>query len=1034
MGLGRFSAILTNGFAGLIGPIGSNVASTGRSGFVGDNLEEKRCRPSGTNHTFAGSLQSHPPSARPHFRVNPVMSTSWIMNLILQWHLDVILFGVLTFTAVLIADRLCFSRSFNDRKRGGLRSSAAIMILASIYLAVGRGETERMQLRHSVDGFATMYADEMREHGHGAVELSASADNEAYLFLIKKQLKWLWLSPAVADIYTMRMDSDGTVRIIVDSETDYDKSGQIDSDREKRRAIGEVYEKVSPVMLAAFQGDSLQTYVDDVPYPDRWGMWVSSFAPILDSEGKVEAVVGVDFSAEEWISSILWARASVLGFATALILTVLTTLNHELVKARDSAEQASRSKSEFLANMSHEIRTPMNGILGLTELMLQSQITVEQRRSLELVVSSGEALMTVLNDILDFSKIEANMLHIDRTEFEPREIVGDAMKLLGFRAEERGLELTCRILPAVPRAVLGDAGRIRQVLVNLVGNAIKFTHRGEVAVTVAECISDSGRRDLVFSVRDTGIGISEDRQRSIFEAFVQADGSTTRHYGGTGLGLAICTRLVNLMGGEIWLKSTPGQGSTFSFRIPCEVSSAEHAAAVELMPGSIPRQHVLVVDDNPTNRLIMEEVLAAWRMDVVSVDHGRHVRNVIETAHKEGNPVSLVLLDVHMPDMDGFAVAEIVSSLKCANELPVIMLSSSDAAHHRQTLSKVKIAAWLTKPVKQSELLETILALNTPDQEKPAGSECDRQIGSPLKQGCRGHLLVAEDNDVNQQLVTRVLSRDGYRVTIAKDGAEAVRILGSERFDAVLMDCQMPKMDGYEATRNIRQAGRTSRAGHRLPIIALTANAMAGDRDKCLAAGMDDFVTKPLSFKDLYETLSRHLQLPPITAAAEVVVTGAKPAELQSENFAAVCTAATDVFCPTLEDAAPAPSSSFGTALTCPVLDRGDLIRRVGGDEELIGILAEAFREDTLRHLAAFNAALQAEDCAAAKNVAHTIKGCAGNLSGMRLSEFAKSVEQSVAAGNLTEAKVSLPQLEQEMNALLDAIDALASSFGRLSV
>ena len=222
-----------------------------------------------------------------------------MLNLILQWHLDVISFGVLTFAAVLIADRFCFSRSFDDRKRGGLRSSAAIMILASIYLAVGRGETERMQLRHSVDGFATMYADEMREHGHGAVDVFSSADNESYLFLIKKQLKWLWLSPAVADIYTMQMDSDGTVRIIVDSETDYDKSGQIDSDREKRTAIGEVYDKVSPVMLAAFQGDSLQTYVDDVPYSDRWGMWVSSFAPILDSEGKVEAIVGVDFSAEE---------------------------------------------------------------------------------------------------------------------------------------------------------------------------------------------------------------------------------------------------------------------------------------------------------------------------------------------------------------------------------------------------------------------------------------------------------------------------------------------------------------------------------------------------------------------------------------------------------------------------------------------------------------------------------------------------------------------------------------------------------------
>ena len=985
------------------------------------------------------------------------MIASPMLNLILQWHLDVISFGVLTFAAVLIADRFCFSRSFDERQRGGLRSSAAILILVSIYLAVGRGETERTQLRHSIDGFATMYADEMREHGHETVGSSESSQDEAYLFLIRKQLKWLWLSPTVGDIYTMRMNSDGSVRIIVDSETDYDRNGKIDSAREERTAIGERYADVSPVMLEAFQGDSFQTYFDDIPYADRWGLWVSSYAPILDNQGKVEAIIGVDFSADEWVSSILWARASILGFATALILTVmgssgavgvmqgelrqkeslrqelerqtesLKTLNHELVHARDAAEQASRAKSEFLANMSHEIRTPMNGIVGLTELMLQSQISVEQRRSLELVVSSGEALMTVLNDILDFSKIEANMLHIDKSEFEPREVVGNAMKLLGFRAEERGLELTCRILPSVPRTVLGDAGRIRQILVNLVGNAIKFTHRGEVAVTVADCISPSGRRDLVFSVRDTGIGISEDRQRSVFEAFVQADGSTTRHYGGTGLGLAICTRLVNLMGGEIELESTVGQGSTFSFRSPCEGSVAGQAEPVESMPGSIPRQHVLVVDDNPTNRLIMEEVLSAWRMEVVSVDHGRHVREAIETAHQAGNPISLVLLDVHMPDMDGFAVAEIVSSMKCANGTPVILLSSSEAAHHRQALSKVKIAAWLTKPVKQSELLETILALNTPDEEKHAEPVGELLAEPSLKTADRGHLLVAEDNYVNQQLITRVLSRDGYRVTIAEDGAEAVRILGSERFDAVLMDCQMPKMDGYEATRNIRQAGRQSRAGHRLPIIALTANAMAGDREKCLTAGMDDFVTKPLSFKDLYATLSRHLQLPPGIPPAESMAADAEDSALNVHAAATADVVSGEV---SLETSEGSPRINP----SCPVLDRDELMRRVGGDEELIGILAEAFRDDTSRHLTAFSTALRAADCAAVKKVAHTIKGCAGNLSGIRLCELAKLVEHSVAAGDLAVAKLSLPQLEHEMNALLNEIQAFADSFSHLPI
>jgi CheY-like chemotaxis protein len=409
-------------------------------------------------------------------------------------------------------------------------------------------------------------------------------------------------------------------------------------------------------------------------------------------------------------------------------------------------------------------------------------------------------------------------------------------------------------------------------------------------------------------------------------------------------------------------------------------------------------------------------------MDVETVDQGRLVRERLEAADRSGNQFSLVLLDVHMPEMDGFAVAEMIASLSCARETRVILLSSSDAAHHRSRLKNAKICAYLTKPVKQSELLETILALDAAVEEVSTTPVAVEQVSQV--QESRGRLLVVEDNFVNQQLMMRVLAKDGFEVTIAADGSEAVRVLNTETFDAVLMDCQMPTMDGYEATRLIRKAERKARAGHRLPILALTANAMAGDREKCLFCGMDDFVTKPISFAGLYGTLSHYLQLPlPLQLEPEPEVNSV----LLNDNSEPTDKELNAVVAAEVASAwsvADLPVNASSDA----ILNRKELMSRVGGDQELIEILAGAFRDDAPRHIAAFSNALAADDAQAAKKVAHTIKGCAGNLAGTRLRDYAKTLELSVASCNLDEAKQALPRLEDEINALLDQLEQMASS------
>lgn len=550
---------------------------------------------------------------------------------------------------------------------------------------------------------------------------------------------------------------------------------------------------------------------------------------------------------------------TILGtFGISRDITARKRTEEQLQVAIQEAQAASRAKSDFLANMSHEIRTPMNAIIGMTELVLDTPLTESQRDYLTIVRDSGESLLTVINDILDFSKVEAGKLELEQAAFDIREVLGDTLKSLALRAHDKRLELACHILPDVPEWLIGDAGRLRQVVVNLVGNAIKFTDQGEVVLNVAVQQRMDHAVRLHCTVTDTGVGIPPDKLEKVFRAFEQADSSTTRRHGGTGLGLAICTRLVAAMGGEIWVNSEIGQGSTFHFTAAFGISPLPPDRPRTPRRAVMDGTRILVVDDNATNRLILEEMLRNWRMRPSVAANVSDAMAMLRSAHACGQRYELILTDANMPEVDGFALAERIKQDAELGSTVIMMLTSGGRPGDVGRCEDLHVAAYLFKPVKQSELFDAMalaLGISSPaDADEVSATALPDPLTRPLR------ILLAEDSLVNQKLAVGLLQKYGHTVDVVGDGRAALATVETQDYDLVLMDVQMPEMDGLEATRAIRV--REARHGGHLPIIAMTAHAMKGDRERCLEAGMDSYVAKPIRARELFEAIARVLSRP----------------------------------------------------------------------------------------------------------------------------------------------------------------------------